>query len=280
MSSDSSKPALKDATEATPQKRPAGVPWSTTTAVVVLVAGFLAAQLVAALLLSLYPQLRHWTSAHASDWLTNSITAQFFYVLASEALLVGSLYGFIRWRKGSLKALGVRKPRWMDASVAGIGVLVYLGIYLVVISIVLALVHINSNQRQDLGFSNPVGSVAIALTFISLVVLPPLAEEFAFRGFLFTALRGRFGFLWGTIGTSALFAVPHLLESSGGGLLWVAGVDTFVLSIVLCYVREKTGRLWAGVGIHMAKNSIAFVSFIHMAKSTGALMSLFMLHVR
>ena len=71
------------------------------------------------------------------------------------------------------------------------------------------------------------------------------------------------------LATSALFATPHLFESGSGGLLWIAGLDTFVLSLVLCYLRERTGRLWAGVGVHMLKNSIAFVSLYYAAIHTA-----------
>ncbi|HEY8999364.1 MAG TPA: type II CAAX endopeptidase family protein [Candidatus Saccharimonadales bacterium] len=260
MSNDSSKPDPQEVIEAAPEKSRSGLPWGVMSAVVVLVVGFLTAQILSALLVSVYPQMRHWTSAHTNDWLTNSIIAQFVYVLISETILVGSLYAFIRWRKGSLHKLGVRKPRWIDGGYAGVGVLAYFGLYLIAITIVTAFVHINLDQQQDIGFTDPVGGVSLLLTFISLVILPPLAEEFAFRGFLFTTLRGRFGVIAATLGTSALFAVPHLLESSGGGLLWIAGVDTFVLSFVLCFVRQKTGRLWAGIGIHMMKNGVAFLS--------------------
>ncbi|MGH7237402.1 MAG: CPBP family glutamic-type intramembrane protease [Candidatus Saccharimonadales bacterium] len=40
----------------------------------------------------------------------------------------------------------------------------------------------------------------------------------------------------------------------------MAGVDTFILSTVLCYLREKTGRLYAGIGVHALKNFVAFAA--------------------
>ena len=53
--------------------------------------------------------------------------------------------------------------------------------------------------------------------------------------------------------------LPHLFESSSG-ILWVAGLDTFILSMVLVFVREKTDSLYASMGIHMVKNFLAFAS--------------------
>ena len=58
--------------------------------------------------------------------------------------------------------------------------------------------------------------------------------------------------------TSLMFAVGHLQFGSGAPLLWVAALDTFVLSLVLCYIREKTDSLWPGIFIHAIKNALAF----------------------
>jgi len=50
-----------------------------------------------------------------------------------------------------------------------------------------------------------------------------------------------------------------LQARSGQPLLWVAGIDTFILSLVLIYLREKTDSLYASIGLHMLKNTIAFL---------------------
>jgi len=65
--------------------------------------------------------------------------------------------------------------------------------------------------------------------------------------------------LWATLVTSLLFAVPHLLEGGSGGLLYVAGLDTFILSLFLVYLREKTGGLWSSMILHAIKNGTAFM---------------------
>ena len=97
--------------------------------------------------------------------------------------------------------------------------------------------------------------------FISLVVLPPIVEEILVRGFLYTSLRKYLPRIWAVIIASALFAAAHLPEgNSGAGLLWVAAVDTFILSAVLIYLREKTDKLWASMMVHGMKNGIAFLS--------------------
>lgn len=45
--------------------------------------------------------------------------------------------------------------------------------------------------------------------FIAAVIGAPLLEEIFFRGALFGALRRRFGFWWGLLGSSAFFAILH-----------------------------------------------------------------------
>jgi membrane protease YdiL (CAAX protease family) len=257
MSNDSSNSAQAATTETPKSHRWV---WSPSTAVLIVVLSYFAAQFLGGIIVSIYPYLRNWDSTQANNWLTNSVLAQFFYVLLSEAITLTVVWLFVRHRI-ALKLLGLVRPHWRDILYAIGGVLVYFLLYSVAVGIISSLVSINVNQQQDVGFQNVVGVSALVLTFASLVILPPIAEEITFRGFLYGGFRRRFNPLWAALGTSLLFAAPHLLESdSGQGLLWIAGIDTFVLSLVLCYLREKTGSLWASMGVHAAKNSIAFIS--------------------
>jgi membrane protease YdiL (CAAX protease family) len=119
--------------------------------------------------------------------------------------------------------------------------------------------HVDLDQKQELGFDHLKGNIEYVMAFVSLVIIPPFVEEAIFRGFLYTGLRKKLPFIYAALATSLLFAVPHLLESSSGPL-WIAGIDTFLMSLVLCHLREKTGALWAGMLIHFLKNGIAFIA--------------------
>jgi membrane protease YdiL (CAAX protease family) len=118
----------------------------------------------------------------------------------------------------------------------------------------------NVNEQQQIGFSNVHGGLPLLMTFVSLVILPPLAEEIMVRGFLYSTLKKAMPALAAVILTSALFASAHLPEGGDAGPLYIAALDTFVLSLVLIYLREKTGSLWASITLHAAKNGIAFVA--------------------
>ena len=55
-----------------------------------------------------------------------------------------------------------------------------------------------------------------------------------------------------------LFAVAHLPEGGSDGPLYIAAIDTFVLSLFLVGLRERTRGIWAGMVLHASKNFIAF----------------------
>lgn len=191
--------------------------------------------------------------------ITQGIPSQFFFVVASDAVMVWALWLFLRSRRSGFGQLGFgRAFAAKDFGYALVGYAVYFVLLLVALWVIGPLTGINLEQEQELGFDHLFSTTERLMAFIALVALPPIVEELIFRGFLFTSLRKRMTFFWATLITGILFASPHLLASSEG-LLWVAGVDTFVLSFVLCYLREKTGALWAPIVVHAIKNSIAYV---------------------
>lgn len=230
-------------------------------AVVYAVLVYFAAQFLAGLALYAYPLARGWGNARASDWLDNSTWAQFWYVLLAEALTFGAIWWFIHRRKSTLRAIGWKRIRLSDPLLTLAG----FGVYFIAYAVVLALATnlfpgINVNQKQELGFDNTTGDTNLVLTFLSLVVLPPVVEETVFRGFVYTGLRNKMKPILAALITSALFATAHLEFGSGKPLLWVAALDTFTLSLVLCYLRQTTDSLWPGILLHALKNGIAFIS--------------------
>jgi membrane protease YdiL (CAAX protease family) len=237
------------------------VPWSPWAAVIYAVVVYFAAQILASVLLVIYPHLRGWDKSTAENWINNTVTAQFWFVLFAEALTFGAIWWFIQRRKGNLRSIGWRRIGWFDGVYALAGFAAYFVGYLVLLSIATHLFPaLNVDQKQQLGFTDTSGTVNLLLTFVSLVVLPPVVEETVFRGFVFTGLLGKLKPVLAAILTSVLFASAHLQFGSGKPLLWVAAIDTFTLSLVLCYLRYKTNSLWPGILLHGLKNGVAFVT--------------------
>lgn len=194
------------------------------------------------------------------DWMRHAVTAQFWYVLLAEAITFGAIWWFVRWRKSTLRSIGWRGVRWRDPVYTFIAFWVYFIGYAVLLTVLTSLIPaIDTNQKQELGFDSVYGGLPLLLTFVSLVVLPPLVEEIVFRGFMYTGLRRKFKPWLSILITSCVFGLAHLQLGSGNPPLWVAGIDTFTLSLVLCYLRQKTDSLWPGIFLHASKNMIAFV---------------------
>ncbi len=213
------------------------------------------------LLLWVYARLRGLPDVEIRSMVEDSTLAQFAYVAIVEALTVLFIYWFLKSYRISFAALGLIRPRLRDIGIALLAVPPYIISYLAFLSLLTALFpSINIQQEQQIGFDEAAGVAALALTYVSLAVLPPLVEEITMRGFLFTSLRKSLRFVGAAVVTSVVFALAHLQFGSGAPLLWVAAIDTFVLSLVLCYMRERTGSLWPGIFLHAFKNSAAFVS--------------------
>jgi membrane protease YdiL (CAAX protease family) len=222
---------------------------------------YFASQAISGLLISIYPALKHWTAAQANDWLNNSVGAQFVYILLAESLTIGAIYLFLRACKANWGTIALRRPRARDPAYGLVAWVFYFVIYLIVVAVVSHFVpSLNVNQQQDIGFTNVHGVAQLAMTLISLVILPPLTEEIMVRGFLYGSLKKGMPKLAAVIVTSAIFASAHLPEGGAAGPLYIAAIDTFVLSLVLIYLREKTGSLWAGITLHAFKNGVAFVT--------------------
>lgn len=238
-----------------------GIAWNPWVAVILVIVIYFVSQLLSELIISIYPVVRQWSTAQANSWIQNSVIAQFFYVLIAEGLTLGGLWAFLRSRKAGWQAIGFRRPRLSDAGHALLILPLYFVSYIIVVAVAQKLIpSLNVNQAQQLGFTNAAGFGALALTFVSLVILPPIVEETLVRGFLYTSLKSAMPQLGAALVTSAIFASAHLQAGSGAPLLWIAAIDTFVLSLFLIYLREKTGSLWASMTLHALKNGIAFAS--------------------
>lgn len=221
---------------------------------------------VAAIAVAAYPYAHGWSGKQISDWLSSSISAQFFYFLTAEALTVAVIFGLLKWFRWSWRTIGLVRPRWHHLLVGVAAAVPYYALYIGIVTVVSLLVPgFDQNQKQEIGFESANGVAALTLTFFSLVILPPIAEEITMRGFLYTGLRKWLPRIAAALLVSALFGAAHLAEGGAAGPLWVGALDTFALSLVLVSLRELTGNLWAGIVLHMTKNFVAFMALFIFA---------------
>lgn len=222
---------------------------------------FFATQLLSAIFISAYLSARGMSDDRAQNYLNDSTGAQFIFMIIYSALLIFGVWIFLRHYRQKFSLIGFKKPRLRDPLYGLAAVPVYFGLYLLTVLIATQFFpSLDINQQQEIGFKNVSGAVPLALAFVSLVILPPLVEEISVRGFLYSSLRKAMPLIYAAILTSLLFAIAHLPEGGDKGPLYIAAIDTFVLSLILVFLREKTGSLWAGITLHAIKNFIAFVA--------------------
>lgn len=155
------------------------------------------------------------------------------------------------WRRlGDL--LGVTKrPGWWILWLPVVMWVLYMSTTIIVgIIAKLVLPWLDVDQEQQVGFQDISQPLEYVAAFIALVILPPVAEELLFRGYLFGRIRERAGFWLTTAVVSIVFGLVHLQ--------WNVGIDVAVLSVFLCYLRERTGSVWSSIALHAVKNGVAY----------------------
>lgn len=99
-----------------------------------------------------------------------------------------------------------------------------------------------------------------ALMLLIAGVLAPLAEETAFRGLLYGWLRERLGIGLAMLGSALAFSVMHGIPALIPAIV--------VLGVILAWVYEKTGSIWAPVIVHGLYNAIV-TTIIYAAVAQG-----------
>lgn len=231
---------------------------------------YLSVPVLAAIMLVLYKVPSGYSTEQLQTWLSASVVAQFFYILIVEVITVAVIFFLLKLFKWSWRSIGLVKPNWYDPLLGVAAAVPYFAIFIVLSDLVTRLVpSFDPTQEQQIGFETATQNWQLALIFVGLVILVPLVEEILFRGFLYTGLKKWLPRIAAMVLVSLFFAIPHLGGSASGwnslsGLLWVAGLDTFILGLFLVGLREYTGNLWASITLHAVKNCVGFVFLFHL----------------
>jgi membrane protease YdiL (CAAX protease family) len=101
------------------------------------------------------------------------------------------------------------------------------------------------------GFQHTFGFERFLYVF-PLLILAPLCEEIFMRGFLYRAFRGSYPVELSTLLVVAVTAYTHWDQFRQSG---IAAVDITAMTVVQCYLRERTGRLQDCIASHFAFNA-------------------------
>lgn len=189
--------------------------------------------------------------AVAGVWRISELLWVFWASLIQTLLMVGASWYIAVVKHGhAYRDLGFIKGGILPAFPQGIKWGVLLFTLVMVLGIVEAIVYPTEPELQDFAkillMVDSYGELFLAV--IMGVVLAPIGEEIYFRGFLYPALRRRWGAAKGIFLTALFFSMMHfdlyrLIPIAAGG-------------IGLTYLYERTGNIWTNIIAHGVWNAI------------------------
>jgi membrane protease YdiL (CAAX protease family) len=150
---------------------------------------------------------------------------------------------------------------------AAIGYIVLLTVLFLILSAIWAAVFNPEPEKllDKLG-ANETTSLLV-LSAALTCVMAPICEEFLFRGYVFTALRGWCGTWPAAVFTGLIFGAIHFGSAPALDLVPLAA-----LGFGLCVLYRYTGSLYPCIAAHSLNNSLAFASLEHWGWQIPVLM--------
>lgn len=105
------------------------------------------------------------------------------------------------------------------------------------------------------------GPLGYLITILSVAVISPLLEEFAFRGVLLQPLR-KYGDKFAIVTSSLIFGVMH------GNM--VQAPAAFAVGMLMAYFCIKTNSIWTSVTIHILNNLLSCILSFFYEKNPDA----------
>jgi hypothetical protein len=182
--------------------------------------------------------------------------AEMVAILGASLVLEVALLGAAAWfsvRRYSCgwRGLGFRRAvrgGWWVPVVAVVGAYFTLGVYLLIVELSGLGEMVPQSTMPEDSFES---ALALPLVAVLAIVAAPIAEETFFRGFLFPALRMRWGTFWGALVSGLLFAALHF---NLGSL-----VPFTIIGMLLAWAYVFSGSLWAAIGAHFLFNSVSVI---------------------
>jgi membrane protease YdiL (CAAX protease family) len=187
------------------------------------------------------------TASHVPPGLTIADTA----VQDAGFVAVAVFFAQLGGRKVQAAMFGLRTAQlWRTIRLLATTLAVYF-----LFSLIWAEVFNTSKEKllEQLGTNET--TALLVLSAALTCVIAPFAEEFLFRGFIFSALRNWRGTLPAAIITGLLFGGVHAGSAPAIDLLPLAA-----LGFGLCLLYRATGSLYPCIAAHCINNSIAFAS--------------------
>jgi membrane protease YdiL (CAAX protease family) len=174
--------------------------------------------------------------------------------LLQSVFLLGAAYVLARtvtppriWHFGLRRA-----PLWRTVGWAALGMFSFYVLTAVYGAIVQP--DVEQDVTDTLGADD--GTLGLVAAGVMVMVVAPFAEEAFFRGFFYRAMRTRWPIAAAALVDGLIFGLIHYSFEGAEGLLILPPLA--FLGVIFCLVYEKTGTLWAVVGMHAFNNAVAF----------------------
>jgi membrane protease YdiL (CAAX protease family) len=193
-----------------------------------------------------------------------ALAAQAISVAVWDGFMILVVYYIVRKSGGSWRSLGMRSPHprpdgrpWSTRSFLGFIAGAY---FTSITAVVIYNAAINALGLDDLLPSQQLPDAyfdhdwLVAMIGFSVVVAAPVAEEIFFRGFIFAGLRRRMPFVAAGLISGVLFSLAH----TDPGLI----LPFTLVGLVLAFAYERTGSLYAAIGVHFIFNALSFLALL------------------
>ena len=171
-----------------------------------------------------------------------------FLVLWEFVLILPAWWLTIRKYRLSWDSLGIRKFDLATIAI-GCGLMVFSYIFNLLYNMALMFKGVQTPYDASDIFGS--GS-SPWLIFLAGIVVAPLVEEIFFRGFLYTGLREKYGWIAAALISSGLFAAVHLQP--------ITMPSIFLLGLIFAYLYERTESIWPAVIMHFATNTFGLAA--------------------
>jgi membrane protease YdiL (CAAX protease family) len=179
-----------------------------------------------------------------------SVSSLVVAMLATQAAIMAVLIwrvvrpGALTWEDIGLTTAHLER-RLAQGAVGGLVVL-FLGV--VAAFATKELFGINPDQAQQFGAVRAASPAQFLGIWLMVAVSAPICEESFFRGYVFGALRGRYGRPIAYVGSSLMFAAAHLSLSTALPIL--------VVGLCLAFLYDRTRSVVPGIVAHGLFNAV------------------------
>lgn len=173
-------------------------------------------------------------------------------------VLLVAIFGKVpNWRK---ELFGKISPLWL----VGTPFLIVLALSLNAASSYLMTLLVGEFENPQAEMFGNIGLSWASIIFLPLFggILIAFAEELFFRGFLYRAIRDRWGVLPGLIASSLIFAVAHFIP--------LLILPLFMMGLLLAWLYERSRSLWVSIAVHAGNNIIAFAAIFWALSQTNS----------